>query len=115
MQRVAARVDDRRELAIFDASTHGGGVCLVVDFNLIEMNKGDLILIAVGDGVERVPGTECTKLRASLRDVLDLDDRGWGKNVIRAVGDVAGPVFTWRGLLLAGGKLRQHRACHDRS
>src|SRR3984885_1654879 len=113
MQRVTASINDGCKLAILDPCADGDRVSLVVDVDLIKVLERDLIRSAVSNGVERGARTQCTKLRASLHDVLNFGSGSGCKNMICAVGDVTGPVFARRGLLLAGGKTRPHRACHD--
>ena len=115
MQSVAARIDHRRQLAVFHACTHSDGMRLLVDLDLVEVLQRNLVRIAVGDRVERVARAESAQLFASLHYVLDLGDGGGAIDAIGAVGDVAGPVFAGRGLLLAVREPRQHGTCHDGS
>ena len=65
---IAARVDDGSKFAVGDAGADGHGARLVVDGDLVEVFERDLILVAVGDGIEGVAGAERAKLAATLDD-----------------------------------------------
>ena len=69
VQGEAARIDDRRELAVSDTGADGNGAGVVVDVDLVEVLERDLILRAVGDAVEGVARAEGAELVATLDDV----------------------------------------------
>src|SRR6202041_1111654 len=48
----AARIDNRGEVAVTNASTDGDGFGGSVEVDGVEGVKGDLVLVAVGDGIE---------------------------------------------------------------
>ncbi len=77
VQRVAARVDDRRELAIFDARADGGGVRFVVDVDLIEMlqarSDSELLSAMVLNECREPSARSFAQL---LDDLAHLVDRG---------------------------------------
>ena len=54
VKRIAARVNDRRELTVFDSRADRNRAGLVVDVNLVEALERDLILRAVGDAIKGV-------------------------------------------------------------
>ena len=111
----AAGIDNGGELAVAYAGADGDGAGLIVDVDLVEVLEGDLVLGAVGDAVEGVARAERAELVAAFDDGADFVGVGGREHVVSAVGDVACPVLTGSGLLLGGGKPRNHAAGHDGS
>ena len=49
MERVAARIDDGRQLAVGDACAHRHRARFFIERDLVELHERNLILRAVGD------------------------------------------------------------------
>ena len=71
----AARIDDGGEFAVGDAGADGDGAGFFVDVDLVEVLERDLVLRAVGDGVEGVARAERAQLAAAFDDVRGLRRR----------------------------------------
>ncbi len=114
VQRVALRVDHRRELSISNPRTNGHGVRLRVNVDRVELLQRDLILGAVRNGREGVPRAQSAQLGALRHHLLNLFHRCGNVQVIGAVVQVAGPVLTGRFRLLAREYMRKNAARHNR-
>jgi len=96
---VALSVDDGGELAVADSGADHDGAGMFVNLDRIEIGKGDLVLVAVGDAVEGVARAEGADLCTLFCAFADFVKVSGSVDVIGAVVDVAGPVLVGCGLL----------------
>ncbi len=98
----ALGIEPGSELAIRDACADGDGVGDGIDRHGVECFDGDLIEVAVGDGVEGVAGTEGLEFGAALDGLLDLFEAVGLEEMVCVVLKVAGPVGAMGGGLRRG-------------
>ena len=81
------------------------------------MLERDLIVGAVGDGVEGMTSTEGAKLVAVLYCLLNLFDGGWLVEMVGVEGVISRPVGSRSGgcLLFRGDEAREHGSSKDRA